>query len=222
MATLDYQSGDDSGAQRRRGDRRLKWLGQSRTQMWEVLAAQIGARYEPGRRFGHRERVVADVPPWRVVLDCYSTGEMPTTWHTRMRAAYVNADGFRFTVYRKGLFTGFGKLLGLQDVAVGYPEFDDAFVIKGNDEQKLRRLFANAKLRALIQLQPQIHFCVNDDDGVFLPYPKGVDQLCFTSKGDAPITDLHRLKLLYELFAETLEELCRMDSAYDAHPGVST
>ena len=220
MATLDYQNGDDSGAQRR-GDRRAKWFGPSRTQMWEVLAAQVGARYEPGRRFGNRERVVADVPPWRVVLDCFSTGEMPTTWHTRMRAPYVNADGFRFTVYRKGLLTGFGKLLGMQDVNVGHAEFDDAFVIKGNDEQKLRRLFANAKLRALIQLQPKIHFGVNDDDGVFLPYPEGVDQLCFTAQGDAPITDLHRLKLLYELFAETLEELCRMDSAYDVHPGIS-
>ena len=221
MATLDYQSADDSGA-RRRDRRRTRWFGPSRTQVWEVLAREIGARYEPGGLlFGTRDRVVADIPPWRVVLDCFSTGEMPVTWHTRMRAPYVNADGFRFTAYRKGLFTGLGKLLGMQDVVVGYPEFDEAFVIKGNDERKLRRLFANAKLRALIQLQPNIHFAVNDDDGVFLPYPKRVDQLCFISKGEAPITDLHRLKLLYELFAETLEELCRMDSAYDVHPGVS-
>ena len=28
---------------------------------------------------------------------------------------------------------------------VGYPEFDEAFIIQGNDEAKLRALFANPK-----------------------------------------------------------------------------
>jgi hypothetical protein len=34
------------------------------------------------------------------------------------------------------------------------------------------------------------------------------------------IKDLERLKQLYELFAETLGELCRMGSAYESDPGV--
>ena len=55
-----------------------------------------------------------------------------------MRAPYVNPEGFRFTIYRKGLFSDLGKLLGMQDIEVGDPEFDEAFIIKGNDESKVR------------------------------------------------------------------------------------
>ena len=55
-----------------------------------------------------------------------------------MRAPYVNPEGFRFTIYRKGIFSELGKLLGMQDIEVGDPEFDEAFIIKGNDEFKVR------------------------------------------------------------------------------------
>ena len=34
------------------------------------------------------------------------------------------------------------------------------------------------------------------------------------------LTKVEKLKELYELFAETLDELCRMGSAYSADPGV--
>ena len=55
-----------------------------------------------------------------------------------MRAPYVNPEGFRFTIYRKGFFSDLGKLLGMQDIEVGDPEFDEAFIIKGNDEDRVR------------------------------------------------------------------------------------
>ena len=136
-----------------------------------------------------------------------------------MRAPYVNPDGFRFKVYRKGFFSDLGKMLGMQDVEVGQPEFDDDFIIKGNDEGKLRQLFANAKIRALISAQKDINFSVKDDEGWFGPaFPDGVDELQFIVVGI--IKDVERLKLLYDLFAETLDELCRIGSAYQSDPGV--
>lgn len=45
-----------------------------------------------------------------------------------------------------------------------------------------------------------------------------VDELSFTVAG--VIKDVDRLKLLYELFAATLDELCRIGSAYSSDPGV--
>jgi hypothetical protein len=136
-----------------------------------------------------------------------------------MRAPYVNPDGFRFTVYRKGFFTNIGKWFGMQDVTVGYEDFDRDFVIKGKDELKLQRLFANQKIRELISAQPNIYFSVKDDDGVWRKsFPEGVDELYFQVAG--VIKDVERLKLLYELFAETLDELCRMGSAYKQIPPV--
>jgi hypothetical protein len=132
-----------------------------------------------------------------------------------------NPDGFQFTSYRRGLFSDIGKWLGMQDVAVGEAQFDEDFIIKGNDDGKLRRLLADAKLRELISGQPTIHFCVKDDENRFWGgrnFPPDVDELYFQVTG--VIKDVDRLKLLYGLFSETLDELCRMGAAHEKNPGV--
>jgi hypothetical protein len=138
-----------------------------------------------------------------------------------MRAPYINPDGFQFDIYRKGIFSDLGKWFGRQDVTVGWPEFDEAFVILANDEGRLRKLFSNRKIRDLISAQPEIHFGVQDDERNFWGtrgFPKDVDELHFQVVG--VIKDVDRLKLLYDLFSETLDELCRMGSAYENAPDV--
>src|SRR5215218_2767009 len=101
MSMLNYQKADDAKPEKRK-QFRMKLFGPSRDDVWAALAAETGARFEKGGFWSGRARVVADVPPWQVVLDTYtvSNGKTSTTY-TRMRAPFVNADGFRFTVYRK-------------------------------------------------------------------------------------------------------------------------
>ena len=69
----------------------------------------------------------------------------------------------------------------MQGVCVGYPEFDGAFIIKGNDEWKLRRLFSYAKIRQLISAQPDLRFFVNNRHrGAWgKSFPRWVDELHF-------------------------------------------
>jgi hypothetical protein len=198
-----------------------KLFGPSKEEIWKQFCAETGANYVAGGPW-KGDKVEATHGQWTVTLDTFmvSTGKTYITY-TRMRAPYVNPDGFTFTIYRKGLFSELGVLLGMQDVTVGYPEFDEAFVIKGNDEQKLRRLFSNQKIRELISAQPDIRFSVVDDDQKFWfarGFPQGVDELYFQVVGI--IKDVDRLKLLYDLFSETLDELCRIGSAYENSPGV--
>ena len=108
----------------------------------------------------------------------------------------------------------------MEDVAVGHPEFDRDFIIQGNDEAKLKALFANPTLRELIRTQPDIHLQVMDDNGFWEgDFPEGVDQLYFRAHG--VVKDLETLRSLYLLFAETLNELCRLGSAYESDPNVS-
>jgi hypothetical protein len=195
-------------------------FGPSKEEIWRQFCAETGGQYVAGG-FWKRGKVEAAHGQWTVTLDTYtvSTGKSSVTY-TRMRAPYVNPDGFTFTIYRKGIFSEIGKWLGMQDVTVGYPEFDEAFIIKGNDEAKLRRLFANEKIRGLISAQPAIRFSVVDDEHQFWRsrFPEGVDELYFQVTG--VIKDVERLKSLYDLFSETLDELCRMGSAYEQNPGV--
>ena len=194
-------------------------FGPSQKEIWRQLSEEIHATYVDGG-FWKGDKVQASHGQWTVTLDKYvvSTGKV-TVVYTRMRAPYVNPDGFRFRVYRRGIFSNIGKFLGMQDVEIGHPEFDRDFIIKGSDEGKLRQLFANPKIRALIEGQKDIDFSVKDDEGWFgTTFPDGVDELAFLVVGI--IKDVDRLKHLYELFAETLDELCRMGSAYESDPGV--
>jgi hypothetical protein len=197
-----------------------KLFGPSRGEIWRQLSAETGARYVDGG-FWKGDKVQAAHGEWTVTLDSYavSTGKV-TIVYTRLRAPFVNTEGFRFNIYRRTFFSGVAKKLGMQDVEVGDEEFDREFIVKGNDEGKLRSLLSNEKLRKLIAAQPSISFSVKDDEGYFgASFPEGVDELHFVVTG--VIKDIDRLKGLYDLFAETLDQLCRIGSAYERDPGVA-
>ena len=196
-----------------------RMFGPSKKEIWRQLSEQMQATFVEGGTW-KADRVEATHGQWTVTLDTYTVvaGKVVVVF-TRMRAPYVNPDGFRFTIYRKSIFTGIGKLFGMQDVDVGYEEFDHDFVIKGTDEGKLRQLFANVRIRELISTQKDIKFSVSDDEGWFgARFPEGVDELTFVVAG--VIKDVERLRKLFDLFAETLDELCRMGSAYESRPDV--
>ena len=196
-----------------------RMFGPSKKEIWRQLSEEMQATFVDGGVW-KADRVEATHGEWIVTLDTYtvSTGKSVVIF-TRMRAPYVNPDGFRFTIYRRGLFSGLGKLLGMQDLEIGFEEFDRDFIIKGNDEGKVRQLFANARIRELVAGQKDIKFSVKDDEGWFGPkFPEGVDELQFMVTGI--IKDVERLKHLYDLFSETLNELCRIGSAYESNPEV--
>ena len=216
MGELDYQSSDDRRYER--GPVLRKLFGPSQAEVWSLLAQQIGAQFTPAEGWTGRNRVDAQVGQWVVTLDTYtvSTGKSHMTF-TRLRAPYVNCDGFRFTITRAGIFSPVARVLGFQDVEVGHEEFDKAFVIKANDEPRVRTLLADSGLRAKLALQPSLTLSVLDDEGWFgARFPEGVDELKFHTLG--VIKDLVRLEQLFELFAATLNRLCHIGSAYEDEP----
>jgi hypothetical protein len=196
-----------------------KIFGSNRDEIWRQLSDEIGGEFVEGS-FTKSSRVKVQIKEWVVTLDTFtvSTGNSSTTY-TRMRAPYVNPDQFRFTIYRRSVFSNLGKLLGMQDVSIGEAAFDEAFIIKANDEAKVRQLFQIAKLREMVASQPRIHLTVKDDEGWFgAEFPEGVDELCFQVGG--VLKDIDQLKSLYLLFALTLSSLCHLGSAYEDDPNV--
>jgi hypothetical protein len=188
-------------------------------EIWRQLGEEMKARFQEGN-WRKGSRVQVDAGEWTVTLDIHTVSSGHSHQHfTRLRAPYVNRDGFRFTIYRKGFFSGIAKSFGMQDVEVGYPDFDESFIIKGNDEAKLRSLFGNRRIRELLEIQPKVHFAVKDNEGIFGPkFPEDVDELCFQVRG--VIKDIPQLKQLFELFAEVLQQLCHIGSAYEKDPNI--
>jgi len=194
----------------------MDWFGPNKDEVWRQLSREVGAEFVEGG-FWKGNKVQVCVKPWTITLDVLSGEDCS---FTRIRAPFVNPEGFRFTIYRKTFFSDLGKFMGMQDIEVGDPEFDEAFIIKGNDEARVRILFADARLRKLVQDQPTIRLEVKDSEGWFGPkFPENVDELHFQVLG--VIKDVDRLKALFDLFAAVLEQLCRIASAYKQEPGVT-
>jgi hypothetical protein len=194
-------------------------FGPSKEEMWSQLSREIGADYQPGGFFKD-SKVILSHREWQITLDTYtvSTGKSHITY-TRIRAPFVNPDGFRFNIYRKSIFSGIAKLLGTQDIEIGDSYFDEEFIIQSSSEDLVYRLLSSIEIRQRIQNQPDIHFEVKDDEGWFQKnFPEGVDELYFQTVG--VITDKERLKALFDLFAAVLDQLCRMGAGYEQAPNV--
>ena len=196
-------------------------FGPSKEEVWSQLSRELGADYEEGGFF-KEGKVVLSHKQWEITLDTYAVHTGKTTIvFTRMRAPYVNRDGFRFNIYRKSAFSWIGKLFGVKDIEIGDSFFDDEFIIQGEPAALVSRLLSNVEVRQLIQSQPNIHFQVKDDEGWFKDkFPEGVDELYFEVVGI--IKDRERLKNLFDLFALVLDELCRFGSAHEDEPAISS
>ena len=183
--------------------------------VWKKFCEMTEADFVPGRGLMGKDAIRSYHKNWVIVIDTYKQGKRPT--FTRIRAEYVNADSFYFRIYRRKAFSGINKLLGMQDIVVGYPAFDKDFIIQGNDERKLKMLFNHDRIRRLISWQPDIHLESEvDNDWMIDEDRMGIGLLSFKVMGI--ITDLNRLHDLYDLFAELLNHLCHIGSAYEDDP----
>ncbi len=191
----------------------------SKDEIWRQLSEEIGGEFIEGKTW-KGGKVVAKVDDWTVTLDTYIFHTQHDQHvYTRLRAPYVNKDGFRFEVYHEGLISKIEKMLGMQDIQIGYPEFDNHYIIQSNDEAKVKALFFSKRIRRLIEPHPNIHLMIKDDEGWFHDsFPEGVDELYCLIDGE--ITDLDQLSHLFELFAEVLNHLCHLGSAYENDPEI--
>lgn len=103
---------------------------------WAAVAARLGGTFAPasGRWWRSKSaRVEAKIGAASVLMDHYtvSHGQSSTTY-TRTRVA--TSCSKRLTSYRESVFSGIGKALGMQDMLIGDPVYDERFVIKGDDE----------------------------------------------------------------------------------------
>ena len=187
-------------------------FGPSRDEVWGRLAAEVEGRFREGGWLASSV-VEVDVGPWTVALDSFtqSTGKHSTTY-TRLRTPFANAEGFRFDVSPQTFLSGIGKVFGMQDVEIGVPEFDAAWVIQGSDEAKLRAFFRDDGLRTLLRGAGPVSFRIVSGGGFFGPkLPAGTSELVLVTVGT--VKDMARLKLFFALFAETLELLVQQGHA---------
>lgn len=200
-------------------------FGPSREEVWIQLEREINARLIFEERFLTNEaKVVLEHKNWTIILDVfYRSSGKSSTPYTRMRCAYINKDDFRFTIYPAGLFTDLSKYFGMQDIEIEDKIFDDTFVLKSKNPDQIRALFKDKNIKndflALANLS-QFQVKVQDDEGFWgQSFPDGVDELYLEVVG--VIKDVEKLKIMFKLFAEIMDRLCEIGSAYETRPEIN-
>jgi len=199
-----------------------KLFGRSREEIWKQLSQQIDGAYTP-RSFWKGDKIQFQHDEWTVTLEIHkeviATGKSTVViTYTRFRAPYVNPRKFRFSIYKKTFFSEIAKFVGMQDVEVGHAQFNDRFIIKGEDQEKIRRLFQHSKLRQALLNQSEVHVSEKDAEGwIIQSFRADVDELQLVVQ--SKINEVDRLKSLYEAFAICLDVLHEMGGATKADPG---
>jgi hypothetical protein len=106
---------------------------------------------------------------------------------------------------------------GVQDIEIGDPDFDKAYVIQGNHPEKIRELLYPPLIRRIIgwHVNIELHNRI-DPSWVTHPEREGLSELYFEAPG--AISNIQQMKDLYELFSAILNQLCHLGSAYEDDP----
>ncbi|MCH2175409.1 MAG: DUF3137 domain-containing protein [Lentisphaeria bacterium] len=184
-------------------------VGPSKDEVWSRVATDLGTDYIDGGFFS-KDEVRYQFDDWEILLDTFTRSSKSTNGHssfstyTRMQAPFVNPTNFDFNIYRESIFSPLGKWLGMQDIKIGDTFFDNDYIIKSNNPNLIKEVLTQ-NIRELIRMQPNIHFEIQEGGSFFCNLPEGVDILYFEAYG--VIKDEHKLKLLFELFMDTLKQL---------------
>lgn len=191
-----------------------KIFGPSRQDIWSQIAAEYDGEFKKGT-FLKKDKVRAFSGEWEIYLDHFarSTGKSSIPY-TRIRAPFINKDNLYFKVYREGFFTGIAKYFGMQDIKLNNDEFDNQFVLKGNDVFKISWIFESSGVKKHLYNVDKILLEIKDGSGVFKAsrYEEGLDELYFERTGI--LKDIHQLRAIFDLFGEVLEKITELDSGY--------
>ena len=112
--------------------------------------------------------------------------------------APLSATSFRFAIHPQDFLYEIGKLFGVQDVAIGYPEFDKNVIVKTNDEFKVKQLFADNKIREIFQSLSGYSLSITEDED---------DRVILELNIQRGITDAAELLPIYSAFYQILSSI---------------
>jgi len=120
--------------------------------------------------------------------------------YTTFKAPIALEHDFRFALHHENLIDTAGKFFGMEDIEIGYPEFDQELIIKTNDKDRTRQIFSDAKLREVFKSLHSftLHLTHHHVDG------DNEKQPFLELTIEEGITDAKELRNLYDAFYKVL------------------
>jgi hypothetical protein len=177
-----------------------------KSNIWKEFAKESNGKYIEGFSWQSAKTEI-EYNDLKIIFDNYTlwSGKYSKEM-TRIIAPFKSTDNFRFEIYRSGLIRNIEKLFGGQDVKIGHEDFDKEFIIKTNNEHKIKDLLQNQKIRNLIEIQKNVNIEISDQKGIWEEkLPEMEFELSFYEDGE--IKDIEQLKNLLNLFKELIDAL---------------
>jgi hypothetical protein len=122
--------------------------GSTTDDIWQQVSADLSGQ----EIYDYHVFLVQDGRKVELVIDIDLGGGFEGGYEfTSFQAPVASEYDFRFALHHQGLIDTAGKFFGMEDVVIGYPEFDEALIIKTNDRERTRRIFSDVNVREIFQ-----------------------------------------------------------------------
>ncbi|EHQ30313.1 hypothetical protein [Mucilaginibacter paludis] len=171
------------------------YIGTTEDEIWQQIATDIN-----DDTLEYRAMIEQDDKHVMLDIDIDLGGGFEGGYATTSYSAPVANHNFKFAVHEEHFTDEIGKFFGMQDVEIGYPELDHHLVIKTNDEEKVKTLFVDPKVREVFTSLTDFDF------GIHLHDIEDSDekQAFLELNIEDGITDIPTLKELYHVFYTVL------------------
>jgi hypothetical protein len=186
--------------------------------IWFKLARRVGGQYV---RTGDYGSVILKVRGGIIRLERvrFPTHHPDSSGHmTRMSGSYAHLDDFKFSIRTNTPLQKVGTLLGMQDIEVGDPGFDSAFVVRASDPQKARELCGDELMRRTLLsvnerrwLTIEARDCLDEDADRLVTALGSRRVIVWEQVGLED--DEQRLSEMFEVFERVLGRLCDLGVA---------
>lgn len=105
----------------------------------------------------------------------------------------------RFTLHEQGWLDEIGKIFGLQDTELGYPDLDEAFIIKTNQPDTLKKILADPALHQMLLKHKNCELKLTEDE-------TGAETILTFTKDEA-ILHIAELREIYRMLYGLLQQL---------------
>ena len=175
-------------------------VGNTTDELWQQVSADLA----DDETFEYNVLLVKGGTPVELVIDIDLGGGFEGgSAYVSFTAAVSPAHDFRFALHHEDWIDRAGKLLGLEDVEIGYPEFDAALIIKTDDKDRTQQIFSDASTRATFQSLRlfTLHLTHHHVSG-----EKGKQPLLELII-EEDINDPEKLRVLYDAFCNVLDRI---------------
>lgn len=183
--------------------------------VWRQFASQNGGTYAPIIS----DRVVIPYKNYTLTFDDYThyTVVNQNSYESAFTRGIVeftcsgnfaHSDSFpgKFLITQQGFIENISKIFGAQDIQLGDKSFDKKFMVKGNDEAKVKTLLSDSSILKLIIQNKTLRLTITDEEGLFGEKPKAGNMMLYYVL-DEKIKQLNQLNTIHSLFVHILDSL---------------